>query len=164
MQQIVENLLKTTVIFEDQAAPRPQGDYLTLKLTTIQPLARREEGQTNDQGLVAVFAYYLITFSFNSFRQNAKALMEQLRFSLNLRTVLDQFLALGLGFSNTSPLIDIPMLLATEWEERTQMNVMFFVSGRDQDNLGFIQSTSIDGKFNQPDGRLEKEVTIDIET
>jgi len=164
VQHIVESLLNVTTIFEDQNAPRPEGDYLTLKLTSIQQLARREEGATNDQGLASVFAHYLITFSFNSFRENSKSLMEQLRFALNLRTVLDQFEALGLGFSNTTPIIDVPMLLQTEWEERSQMNAMFFVSDTDQDNIGFIQSTDIDGKFYNADGSLEKEVTLDIQT
>lgn len=164
VQQIVENLLGVTTIFEDQNAPRPKGDYVTLKLTNLQTLARREEGETNDQGLAPVFAYYLITFSFNSFRENAKTLMEQLRFSFNLRTILDQFEALGLGFSNTSSIIDVPMLLQTEWEERSQMSAMFFVSDSTLDNIGFIQSTDIDGKFTQSDGSLEKEVKIQIQT
>ena len=104
----------------------------------------REAVSQADAGtdLVTVEANYRLELRVRSVGDRAKEAISTVQFGLNRPDILDAFEDLAthpLALSDDQDIIHIPLLTETEYEERSQMTIVFFLQIEEDIDLGTIE-------------------------
>ena len=77
--------------------------------------------------------------------EGSHLVLQQLRFSLNKNSVMDGLLAAGLSVREVTGITDTTTLLDTSWEERGSFIMHIYVVQTDDDVVGTIDTTEVEG-------------------
>jgi hypothetical protein len=132
------------VIRGEQGKPRPdERTYIDIRTADFRQVGREGVHQA-DAGtdLTKVEANYRLELRVRSIGPRAKEAISTVQFGLNRPDILDAFESLAthpLALSDDQDIIHIPLLTETEWEERSQMVVVFFLQTEEDIDLGTIE-------------------------
>lgn len=120
------------VIFEDEDAPRPPQQYVTLKVTTMARIGRRER-RVLDQVLGTkcegqVQRHYRGTLAVNAFGRNARTTIETIRQSPDLPDIEDLAKQQGLYLINATDTIDLTEIAGIASMPRFGFDMFFHYS------------------------------------
>jgi len=151
------------VVVGEQGDPRPQEDtYVNIRVADFRQVGRERVHQV-DAGtdLTKVEGDYRLELRVRSIGVGAKQAISRVQFGLNRPDILDAFETLAthpIALSDSTDMIHIPILTDTEWEERSQMTIIFFLEQEEDIDLGRIE------KLETLDGTLEGALSSPINT
>jgi hypothetical protein len=146
----------------NQNMPEQTLAYATYDLLTINHIGRLQKGQIDTNGIRTFYEQYEVVFRIIAYGQNATGILQKLSRGLCKETVLEALLDANLPYSSKTAVRRLPEVISSRWEERAQMNVRFFTSSEDTDDVGFINSATIDGHYYNEKGDLVLTDTIDV--
>lgn len=132
------------VIRGEQSKPRPaEQTYVDLRTADFRQEGREAVSQADAvSNLVTVKANYRLELRVRSVGPRAKEAMSIVQFGLNRPDILDAFESLTthpLALSDDLDIIHVPLLTETEWEERSQMTIIFYLKTEEDIDLGTIE-------------------------
>ena len=150
LYEVLQPIIGGTVIWMDQNAPRPALPYTAMKRSARRRVHKDRYSDVDDTGIQTVAGDREFTLSIQRYQAyGPDSVMEELEDvvdKLQLQTNIDAFLAKGLAAFNTSPVMDISMLLdKTQIEKRSNVDVFFRYRSKLTDNVGLIESVHITG-------------------
>lgn len=139
-----------TVIFADQAAPRPAEPYATIRINAGVPVGNDELREVQEVGPDVIGSYRgqrTATVSLNIFGTNAVQLMRTARMSLAKQSVLDTlYNDHDLSVIDAGEILNMTDLLETRFQKRAQMDVIIGFAESIDDNLGAIEKVELNEK------------------
>ena len=151
----------------EQAKPRPEErTYVDIRVADFNQEGRERVGPTNpDTNLTRIEADYRLELRVRAIGDQAKQAMSTIQFGLNFPDILDAFEALvptPLSLSQNTDVVHIPLLTETEWEERAQMTIIFYLEQQEDRDLGTIESvTDVQGTL---DGAISLSINLNTGT
>ena len=117
--------------------------YVDIRVADFRQVGRERVSQADAvTDLVTVEADYRVEVRVRAIGINAKSAISTVQFGLNRPDILEAFEALtthGLALSGNTDATHIPLLAETEWEERSQMTIIFFLEQQEDIDLGTIE-------------------------
>lgn len=141
---VVDPAVDIRVVRAEQTAPRPdEHTYINVRTADFRQVGREAVSQANaGTNLVTVEANYRLELRVRSIGPRAKEAISTVQFGLNRPDILDAFESLAthpIALSDDQDIIHIPALTETEWEERSQMTIVFFLQVEEDIDLGTIE-------------------------
>ncbi len=150
---VPDPLVDIRVIRGEKSKPRPdERTYIDIRVADFRQVGREGVHQVNAAtDLTKVEANYRLELRVRSIGLKAKEAISTIQFGLNRPDILDAFEALAthpLALSDDQDIIHIPLLTETEWEERSQMTIVFYLQIEEDIDLGTIeQLDDLEGTF-----------------
>lgn len=136
-----------TVVWADQAAPRPARPYVTLKVRgPFRDLGADEIRHTGTEGAFEIVGHRRLTLSVQVLGANnaaAQQLAITLNNSLGKPSVLATLRAAGIAVSDEGDIQNLTAFLDTQFEARFAFDVSLLVVASANDTLGSIRSVEI---------------------
>ena len=141
---VPDPLVDIRVVVGEQDSPRPdERTYVDIRVADFRQMGRERVSQADaGSDLVTVEGDYRIEIRVRAIGINAKSAISTVQFGLNRPDILEAFEALtthGLALSGNTDATHIPLLAETEWEERSQMTIIFFLEQQEDIDLGTIE-------------------------
>ena len=154
----------TPVIFLYNNSPRPSTDYVTLNISSLVQIGDDYIPRpTTTGGEIEMVGDREFTLQIGTYGGDCLTKLEDLRSSLQKTTVLDTLRANGLIFVQQFPIQDVTELVATRFEKRAQMDVLFRLAQTYDDTLGSIETVVVNEEFSNSESIVyEETVTISI--
>jgi hypothetical protein len=148
------------VIFAEQSnAPRPtQRPYITLKILGPKQIGYAEMDGPNGSGIAGIRAQYTIRALLQGFGDGAIEQLNKIDFSFNKPSIVDLAIEKSFAYHKSNGVRDITQFLDTKWEQRATLEIEFYISDEDTDDVGFIDS--INNLSGEIDGNSGDEVAI----
>jgi len=146
LKKWLQDVTKLTVIFADQAAPRPSVlPYCTLRVDTVTPLGGQDEMQSAlGTGKQRTYGVRDATVLVEIIGPGAYAKLEAAEATLSLPTKRETLWAgYGVSVIDTLSLVNATELLETEFEERAQMELRIYYAIEAEDETGLIEQVEI---------------------
>jgi hypothetical protein len=146
-QWVTSELSGETVVWADQAAPRPARPFVTLKLRgPFRDLGGDEIRHTGTEGAFEIVGHRRFTVSVQTVGGNvavAQQLAIDLNTSLGKPSVLAALRAANISVSDEGDVQNLTAFLDTQFEARFAFDVSILVVSSSGDNLGSIRTTEI---------------------
>lgn len=159
---IPDPLVDIRVIRGEQSKPRPQElTYIDIRIADFRQVGRERVSKVDDvTDLVTVEADYRLELRVRSIGPKAKEAISTLQFGLNRPDILEAFEASppSLALADDQDIIHIPLLTETEWEERSQMTIIFYLEQQEDIDLGIIER--VDDLAGTLEGALSSPISI----
>jgi len=154
----------TPVIFLYQNAPRPETAYVTLYLSSLVQIGNDYVPRPDNQaGIVEQIGDREFTLQIATYGGDCITRLENLRSSLQKDSVLATLQENGIIFVEQFPIQDVTELVASRFENRAQMDILFRMGQTYDDTLGSIETVEIQEIFNNGESVVYDEThTISI--
>jgi len=141
---VPDPLIDIRVIRGEQSKPRPdERTYVDVRVTDFRQVGRESVGPTDAiTNLTRIVANYRLEIRVRSSGLKAKEAMSTIQFGLNRPDILESFETLAthpIALQSDQDIIHIPLLTETEWEERSQMTIVFYLETEENIDLGRIE-------------------------
>lgn len=162
----VDNLpTDTPVIYLYPNAPRPTVDYISLLLSSFNQIGwDYTQDPLDDSGVAELVGDREFILQVQGYGGDPMSLLEGLRTSLQKQTVLDSLRANGIVFVSWFPISDITALIDSRFEKRASMDVKFRLAQVYSDDLGVINTVELEEIFENAQGNVLIDETIQIPT
>lgn len=138
------------VIMYYENAPRPETDYVSIYVTNYGMIGQDYTPRPqNDVGNVVQVGDREFTVQLQAYGGNTYDILESLRYSLQMQTVLDTLRVNGIVFVQQFPIQDITELVNSRFEKRGTMDILFRIGQTYGDVLGSIDTVEIEEQFLQ---------------
>jgi len=132
------------VIFWEQNSPRPKIAYITLWLSSIIAINQDYSSpQANLNGDINMKGDRQFTLQINAYGNNTLTVLENIRSSLQKQTVLDTLRAGGIVFYQSLTINEISELVDSQFEERSQLDVLMAIGQTYTDNPGYFNEIEV---------------------
>jgi len=135
-----------TVIFAEQAAPRPDKiPYATIRVDSLMTLGGSDELLPVDvTGVISMKGTRQLTVTCEIIGNGAYNLTEKALGSLSKTSVVERLESeYDMAIIDVGSIVNLTGLLETEWEERTQLDVLVAYAYEQDDDVGLIESVEI---------------------
>lgn len=141
---VADPAIDIRVIRGEQDSPRPaEQTYVDIRTADFRQVGREAVSQADAiTNLVKVEANYRLEIRVRSVGPRAKEAISTVQFGFNRPDILDAFETLAthpIALSDDLDIIHIPQLTETDWEERSQMNAVFYLQVEEDIDLGTIE-------------------------
>lgn len=136
-----------TVIFANQAGPRPSHTYLTLLLMGIRNVGWDDRRAIDDSGIQDLKGDRIATASINAYGAAAWDKVRDAINDLHKTTVRDKLKAASLTPRRVLALDDLTALIETEWEPRAHFDAEFGLMDEYTDDVGLIEHVEVTEKY-----------------
>lgn len=147
-----------TVIFADQAAPRPDPPYATCKVMGPRSVGHDDRRAIDDDGLQDMVGDRVITVSVQVFGDGAVDNARTAANALNKEAARAKLATVGIAPRGGSAINELTALLEVGAEERAQFDAQFGFADEYTDDVGLIERVEGEGTIDAP-----AEHTIDFE-
>lgn len=135
-----------TVVWSDQAAPRPARPYATLKIRGHYAAQGTDELRPNSTtGIIQVLGHRKLVVSVQVFGDSIEQKAHDLIFSLSKPSVLTLLRASNISVSNVGDVLNVTRYQETKFEEVFNCDFDIYVVAIVDDNSGYFDSTEISG-------------------
>jgi len=135
-----------TVVWSDQAAPRPTRPYVLLKLSGAYHVAGNDELRPNQTtAIYDVVGHRRMILKVQVGGDSIQQKAHDLNFSLGKPSVLSTLRASGISISSPGDMINLTEYLETKFEERFAFDVELLAVATSTDNNGYFDKTEISG-------------------
>lgn len=149
-----------TTLWADQNCPQPLRPYMTLRLQSGLPIGHDFFAPITDAGISKLGGLLQITLQISSFADDSMFICEELLRSLKIETYRMILYNEGITFLNRLAIQNLTGLDDTQFEDRSQMDMLFLIGSQIDDiNLGRIETVNIHGKL-KIDAQVIKEFDI----
>lgn len=142
--------LGITVIYGDQASPRPDAPYASLKLLSIKATGFDDLGDLVEPGTQDHKGDRVLTASINVFGSGAWDHVRNAANALNTETIMRPLAVVGLAPLRVVGLDDLTGLMDTEWEPRAHFDQEFGLADEYTDDVGLIEHVEMEGTLGSP--------------
>lgn len=151
------------VIYYYQNAPRPTVDYVTLYISSLVQIGRDfTQGTFDDGGSSDLVGDREFTLQVQAYGGDPLTILENLRTSLQIESVLATLRAVGIVYVNWFPINDITDLIDSRFENRGTMDLLFRIAQMVTENIGAIDTVEANETIYNPDGTIAIMQTITI--
>lgn len=150
LKKWLQETIYKTVIFAEQASPRPSKlPYGIIRIDSIDILGGQDWVKPADaSGNQVVTGDREVTANIEIYGPGAHNLMETAQLSLGRPTVQENlWVTYGISIVDIEPIVNLNEVLETEWEERAQMNIMFYYRIQTTDEVGLIEQVEINDEI-----------------
>jgi hypothetical protein len=155
-----------TVIWAEQNAPRPQGEFVTLKIISGPIKIGRDESRISETipGQLDIIGHRSFIVSINSYGGDALVLLLKLQDSLSLLSVRDPLSTAGLTVNDVGNVRDVTAVVDTRFERRANLEVTFSYVTTYDENPGYIEKVSVAENYLDGDGssQITRTSTVSI--
>lgn len=154
----------TIAIANDKSAVKPDLPFITFRRSSLVPIGEEYLSTPDVNGKAKISGNRDLTYLFQCYGSNAMGILEEL-WTVRLIPASQDFLTAG-GISLIDRLgaNDITGLNDTEYESRSQMDLLFrFASQRVDVDVGLIEDITINGTYKDEEGNTSRTQTIDID-
>lgn len=140
--RIATNFAAGNVIDLNVKAPRPQGQYIGLRIMNIRKIGEYEFDYLpalNSTVDIKVSGLLEVMLSIDVYRDNAIGVMTELIKSMDAVWANDFFNSKGIGIINTSVIRDLSIVVKGEYEERRQCDFFFYYADSSSENVEAIE-------------------------
>jgi hypothetical protein len=135
-----------TVVWADQASPRPVRPYATIKIASVNRVSGQDEQRfSGTNGVLQIVGHRRLNVSMQirgaSIAQNA----HNLQMSLSKPSVLATLRASSIAVSSEGNLTNLTEFLETSFEEIYNFDVEFLTLATLTDDNGYILTTELEG-------------------
>lgn len=136
-----------TVIWADQASPRPARPYGSLKVISGPVKLGGQDNLRQDPvtGALLLNGPRQITVSMNVYGEEAMDILSTVRDSLDDPSVIDELDAQGLSVSEDGSVQNLTEALETHFETRAQMDVIFMLQEERATAVGTVTKIGLNG-------------------
>lgn len=145
------------VIWADQNAHRPDGNFVTLKISNLMRIntVKAYQQAPNNDDVVNIFHHYDITCSVNSYGNGALAIAQKLVNSADLFLIQQVLHDNDLVFlGEMGSLNNLTALSGAQFEPRIQFDARFRYATCDQDKVEIIERVIASGKITKDDDTI----------
>lgn len=139
-----------TVVWADQAAPRPQRPYVALRLTGPRRLAGQDEPRYSNTGNVFNWVGHreltLQVTTIGDEQINTHDLALKLHLSLSKEAVRSALYTAGLSISNEGDVGNVTIFQDTAFEPRYNFDIILLAVAQVTEDLGAIETVEINGE------------------
>lgn len=151
------------VIYYYQNAPRPTVDYVTLYITSTVQIGRDfTQSPLTTAGTSAMIGDREFTLQIQAYGGDPITILENLRTSLQIVTVLDSLRAQGLVYVDWLAINDITDLINSRYEQRASMDLRWRIAQQYTEQAGAISTANVHETYFDSDGSLIISNTITI--
>lgn len=152
------------VIFWELNSPRPEIPYVTLFLSTVSAVNQDwSDDSTDINGSILMKGDRRFTVSINAYGgTDTLTVLENIRSSLQKKSVLDGLRVNGIVFYESETINDITDLIDSMYERRAQMDVFFAIGQNYTDTTGYFDKTQITETFFDPSDAIVYTEIINI--
>lgn len=137
-----------TVIYADQNAPRPDENYITLRLSTIVSIGHRNYQSPDSITENRVVKYEdELTASFQSYGVDTVNTLQLLKESLQKESVMYDLLNMNIAVRREENIRNVSSLVDNIIEEHWSYEVTFGIANTFSENVGVIEDTEIAGVY-----------------
>lgn len=127
---VIESITSATCIIANQNAPRPTGEYSTIKIISQSRVGWESITMVDQAGpdvdlIETIEGQQNLLLSLNFFRGQAQQVANNLKLLIQTSGYHELLTVAGLGVGLISPVRDIPDVLSKSWEERAQLDINF---------------------------------------
>ena len=143
---------------QNPAAPRPTSDtYVDIVITNIDQVAREYFKEVDENDFSPMVVDYSLMMQFRSLGSDAQNVMSSITYGMNRPDIVDRFAnEAGLAYASETTATYIPALLESQFEERSQLEVKFFLSLTEEIDLGTIEVLeNAEGTYLDNDGNIQ---------
>lgn len=157
--------LSVSVIFANQNAPRPDGDYITLLLMNIPYSGQDWTGAVNAlTGKRTRLTDMDLLYSVQCISDDAVEILHNLRSELLSEESNELFMIDGISINDIGEVRDITAILGTDLlETRAIMEIRTRMIDEKTEDVGYIESAEVGGNILDAEGN-ETVVNIDIDS
>lgn len=139
----------TNVIVAEQSAPRVKNPYVAFKMLGINQLGSASYRENKDQpGLFDLTTDNEVLITFTAYGATSKDIIAKLMFFMyNDQLVIDRLLDIGFTVKGSPNLIDQSKLLETKFEQRSKVDMEFFMSITHTVDWGTIETVNLDSCY-----------------
>lgn len=152
------------VIYLNNNSPRPTVPYVTLYISSFVEIGwdYLQQPLSTTTGIGNLTGDREFTLQVQAYGGDPITILETLRTSLQLPSVLASLRSSGLVRVNWFPIADITELVDSRFEQRATMDVLFRVAQTTTDNVGNINTAVVTEQYYNPDGSLyiSQQITI----
>jgi hypothetical protein len=135
-----------TVVWADQAAPRPARPYVTLKLNGPYHVSGQDEQRlTTTPGTVQIVGNRRAVLSVQVMGASIMQTAQTLNFSLSKPSVLDALRVAGIAVTFEGNLLNLTSYLETKFEEHFTFDVDLMAIATSTDTVGYMTDVQISG-------------------
>jgi hypothetical protein len=143
------------VIYLYNNSPRPTVDYITLYISSVTQIGWDfVQSPLDDVGSSQQVGDREFTLQINAYGGDPITVLQNLRTSLQIQSVLDTLRANGIVFANWFPINDITELVDSRYEQRGSMDILFRMADIYSDNVGVIDTVVYEEKYLNADGSV----------
>lgn len=136
----------TTVVWADQAVPRPPRPYIVLRLNGPFRVAGADEIRpTTTPGVPEVTGHRRLVLSVQVHGTGIEQKANDLNLSLNKQSVLALFRIAGISVINEGDITNLTEYLETKFEELYAFDIELLVTALMTDSSGYILTTEVSG-------------------
>ena len=148
-------------IWQDQAAPRPNLPYLTLRIQSLSSVGHEYTSVPNNSGMIKISGIREMTVNVQAYGENSFSILEDLHSINALPESQELLLSKGLILVDVLNLTNITGLNEYCPEERATTDLLFrFGSQRVNANVGLIENVNIEGNLKNPDKQFTFERSL----
>jgi len=141
---VPDPLVDIRVIRGEKSKPRPdERTFVDVRVTDFRQIGREAVGPTDAiTNLTRIVANYRLELRVRATGLKAKEAISTIQFGLNRPDILESFESLAthpIALQDDQDIIHIPLLTETEWEERSQMTIVFYLETEENIDLGAIE-------------------------
>lgn len=167
---LVKELTENVVIFSNQNANTPSGDYIVLKVSSVRFIGATDwQGNPNEDELAETQGDREVVLSVQVISESSMEILLDLVNKLNLNSKLELLTSKKLAYVNLDgDISDITVQINNSFENRATADLVFRISKNyydatdeeGKDNIGIVTSVGMSGQL---DGNgLEDPVEIDL--
>lgn len=167
---IQDRITGPVIIGEDtNAGPRPDRvtnpeGFSSCRINSLLELGRPEYSAVDNNGNQIIKVQDKVEIQIQTFGPNAIGRLNCLKLEFRKRSFKSQLVIACLSFISASDVLNISTTLDTDWEERAQMTISFYISASIEDNVGIIENANITETYNDDPGTVVKTVQNNITT
>lgn len=143
----IEGVTSLPCIYSDGAGPRPENEYLTIKIASSTQYGEGGEFEATTLPDDTIrFDHSIIhsaMVSVNCYRGSAFSTISKLLSSLGHITTLDLFTSAGIGIDRASDIREVSANIGQKWEDRAQIDFFFNVRSASSEIVEGIKQVEV---------------------
>lgn len=147
--EILTEAAAVTVIYADQAAPRPNYPYAVLRLESIVKVGWDELRSLDNNNVATYGGQRRGTVSVDYFGADPVQELSKATNALERQTILDLFADNGIAIQEKNEVLNLTRVLETEFEQRASFDFFIGFADNYEDDLGIIESVEVEGEMNE---------------
>ena len=136
------------VIFADENGTRPNENYLSLKVMNYLKIGQKDELKIDNNGNRSVKYDEDVTVNIEGYGIGVQDNIQELKDSLQLDSVIQSLVSVGIAVRADSDITDISTLLDETIEKRYLYEIMMGFSRKLQENVGVIETVEWTPTYN----------------
>lgn len=153
------------LIKQNETGAPPAKTYCAFRIKNFKQIGKKEVKPPDDDGIAEIHSLYRFQINFMFVGNGCTENAVNFHSAINKQSVRDGFTAKGMSYYDKSEVKDIPKVLATGIEDRSHVDVFFYTTVVDEDDVGWIETFELEETYQNLGGTvvIERSTIIDLD-